>query len=253
MAKQRYVNTKFWSDNFISELNPLDRYLFLYFLTNEHTNICGIYEVPLKTMAFETGIEIDMLKKMIKRLIGKVYYIDGWIYLKNFAKHQAVNESIKKGIEVSKSTVPAQILLKIQDIDQDLHSLGTASPQDPTYLNFNFNTNLNSNSNIKGAEPSSADIPIIIKSFETINPACKKMYGNTTQRKACQFLIDTYSLERVKSVIEETLPRTNKIAFFPSITTPLQLQEKWSALESAINKHKNKSITEKEKSGNVYW
>jgi len=64
MAKQRYINTKFWSDTFISELNPLDRYLFLYFLTNEHTNIAGVYELPLKTIAFETGIELDMLKKM---------------------------------------------------------------------------------------------------------------------------------------------------------------------------------------------
>lgn len=139
MAKQRYVNTKFWSDNFISELNPLDRYLFLYFLTNEHTNICGIYEVPLKTISFETGLELDMLKKMINRLCGKVYYINGWVYLKNFAKHQAVNDSIKKGIEASKKEVPNDILVKIKEID----SLYTPSPQDQTYLNHNINTNSN--------------------------------------------------------------------------------------------------------------
>lgn len=65
MSKNRFINTKFWSDNFIIELNPLDRYLFLYFLTNEHTNIAGIYELPLRTISFETGIEKDMLEKMI--------------------------------------------------------------------------------------------------------------------------------------------------------------------------------------------
>ena len=37
------------------------------------------------------------------------------------------------------------------------------------------------------------------------------------------------------------------------INTPLQLQEKWSALESAINKYKNKAQAEKEKNGEVYW
>lgn len=116
MAKQRYINTKFWSDNFISELNPLDRYLFLYFLTNEHTNICGIYEEPLKTVSFETGIELDMLKKMLKRLVGKIYYIDGWVYIKNFQKHQNPDSpTIKRGIEVEMSKIPNEIKKKIQD------------------------------------------------------------------------------------------------------------------------------------------
>jgi hypothetical protein len=141
MAKQRYINTKFWSDNFISELNPLDRYLFLYFLTNEHTNIAGIYEVPLKTVSFETGIEIDMLKKMIKRLFGKIFYIDGWICIKNFQKHQSINDSIKKGIKISIEAVPSHI---IKEFDR----LCTGCVQAPTYLNLNLNLNSNLNYNI---------------------------------------------------------------------------------------------------------
>ena len=83
------IDTRFWSDNFISDLNPLDRYLFLYFLTNEHTNICGIYEVPLRRIADETGIEKEMLTKMMKRLKGKIEYIDGWVAIRNFAKYQS--------------------------------------------------------------------------------------------------------------------------------------------------------------------
>lgn len=144
MAKQRYINTRFWSDNFIAELNPLDRYLFLYFLTNEHTNICGIYEVPLKTISFETGLELDMLKKMFKRLDGKIFYIDGWVYIKNFAKHQAVNDSISKGIRESKKNIPDTILEKIKKIEQAVPTLYTASPQAVGYLNPNSNLNPNS-------------------------------------------------------------------------------------------------------------
>jgi len=117
MAKQRIINTKFWSDSYIVNLNPLDRYLFLYFLTNEHTNICGIYELPLVTMANETGIEKEMLLKMIKRLKGKVYYFNGWVYLKNFAKHQSNNESVKKGIETAISLIPKEIMEKVQGVD----------------------------------------------------------------------------------------------------------------------------------------
>ena len=247
MAKQRYINTKFWSDNFVSELNPLDRYLFLYFLTNEHTNICGIYEVPLKTISFETGIELDMLKKMFKRLVGKVYYVDGWVYIKNFAKHQAVNDSIIKGIEVAKNTIPEEIINKIKKIDQTPPSLSPDSPQDPTYLNPNLNPNSNIKYNTNIAEINSADIICLLDLFSSMNPAIKRMYGNKTQRKACSGLIETYGLERIKKIITETLPKTNGLQFFPTITTPLQLQDKFITLESAIRKYQSEKLSIKDK------
>lgn len=246
MAKQRYVNTKFWSDNFISELNPLDRYLFLYFLTNEHTNIAGVYELPLKTIAFETGIEIDMLKKMIKRLCSKINYIDGWVCIKNFQKHQSVESlTVKKGIEIEMAKIPLEIRKKIEygyPID--------TSKGDIIYSNVDSNVDINSNTE---EHSSSGDITLLIKSFELINPASKKFYGNKTQRSACQSLIETYSFEKVKYVIENTLPKTNKLSYMPTITTPLQLFEKWSSLEAGIIKLKSKSDIDKTKSGNAYW
>ena len=90
------------------------------------------------------------------------------------------------------------------------------------------------------AETSSAEVPLLIKAFETINPASKRFYGNSTQRKACADLISAYGFERVKNVIEKTLPKTNQIEYMPTITTPLQLYEKWSSLEAGIIKIRNK-------------
>lgn len=101
----------------------------------------------------------------------------------------------------------------------------------------NKNDNNVKNEKKQEAETSSAEIPLLIKSFEKLNPASKKFYGNTTQRKACQFLIDTYGFERVNTVIEKTLPKTNGLQFFPNITTPVQLQDKWANLESAVRKY----------------
>lgn len=113
-------------------------------------------------------------------------------------------------------------------------------------------TNKNDN-NIKNekkeSEPSSEDINILIKSFEGLNPASKKFYGINTQRKACRTLIDTYTLERVKAVVEKTLPKTNGLQFFPTITTPLQLNDKWIALESAIRKYQSDT----KKKTNTYY
>lgn len=124
MAKTRMINTRFWSDAFVVGLNPLDRYLFLYFLTNEHTNICGIYELPLKTMSNETGLERDMLVTMIDRFVGKVHYIDHWVYIRNFGKHQSDNDSVNRGIENARKLIPRHILEKIEQLEQHpVHTL----------------------------------------------------------------------------------------------------------------------------------
>jgi len=111
MSKQRYINTKFWSDAWVRKLNPLDRYLFIYFLTNEHTNISGIYELPLSTMAFETGIDVrDLTESMLPRLVPKVIYYKDWIILPNFLKHQNQGSpKVQRGIMQELSAIPTEI------------------------------------------------------------------------------------------------------------------------------------------------
>lgn len=89
MSKKRYFNTKFWSDGWVvEELNPLDRYVFLYFLLNERTTLSGAYELPLRTAANETGIDREELTRMLNRLYPRVIASDGWIILSNAIKHQ---------------------------------------------------------------------------------------------------------------------------------------------------------------------
>lgn len=112
MAKHRIVNTRFWEDNYIAGLDPTEKLLFLYFLTNPHTDICGIYEIPLKTIAVDSGIDKEMVEKILNRFSkdNKIFYIDGWIIIKNFVKHQAINPSVEKGIERCVSQVPQTIL-----------------------------------------------------------------------------------------------------------------------------------------------
>jgi hypothetical protein len=86
--KQRYINTRLWNDSYVSDIDPLEKLLFVYALTNEHTNISGFYEIPLKIISIETGIEVSMLKKMLPRLREKIVYVNGYIIIRNFIKHQ---------------------------------------------------------------------------------------------------------------------------------------------------------------------
>lgn len=141
MAKQRYIDTRFWHDEFVvEELNPLDRYLFLYLLTNDKTNIAGVYECPMKLIAIETGIDREELPRMFKRFKDKVQYVDGWVIIKNFQKYQSTtNEKIKKGIETEMSRIPDKIREKIS------YDRVSIPYEDQSHLNSNSNTNSNTN------------------------------------------------------------------------------------------------------------
>lgn len=115
------INSKFWSDSFVvDKLNPLDRYLFLYFLTNEKTNLAGVYEIPLRTIANETGLDKEEILRMLERLVGKIEYKDGWVCLVNFVKHQNLNnKSIVKGIENELKEVPKDIISWVDGLRKD--------------------------------------------------------------------------------------------------------------------------------------
>ena len=54
MAKGRLVSTSFWTDSkIVDDFLPEDKYLYLYCLTNPHTNLCGCYEVSVKQIAVQ--------------------------------------------------------------------------------------------------------------------------------------------------------------------------------------------------------
>lgn len=92
------------------------------------------------------------------------------------------------------------------------------------------------------------EIVAIIHHFEVhLNPACKRQYGNKTQRQACVDLLRIHGLEIILHLVEKVIPKTNGMAYMPTITTPLQLFDKYVALESAYRKLKEKSDSKKPK------
>ena len=144
MQKNRYINTRMWRDNIFSNLNPNEKLLFLYLLTNPDTNIAGIYEIPLKQIALDVGLNKENIVKILKRFkeIDKIFYVDGWIFIKNFIKYQKVNPKIETGIEKVKKSIPENIYLKLQEIDSLLKPIYTPR-RSSNYKNKNKNKNKN--------------------------------------------------------------------------------------------------------------
>lgn len=260
----RSVDTRFWKDTWVRKLNALDRYAFLYFLTNTHTTWCGVYELDISMAAFESGIdERDLLNTIIPRLSPKIIYVDNWVYVKNWTKyHLSGNGSMspqqKKGMEDAWKLVPPSIVSKIDALSTEeipytegMGGVSASASASAITITSASAIAITSASAIasEGSEAagsvaylandkvaSGTNVNNVISLFVTVDPKNKTNYKNNTQRDAAAFLITEYGLEEVRGRIA-TLSQTNGKPFFPTITTPLQLKEKWVALDSAVKRY----------------
>ena len=103
MGTQRYIDTSFWDDAWIQELDPSQKFLYLYLLTNPLTNVAGISELTIKRICFDTGFNSDTVKNILNVFeeADKVYSWGNYIILKNAPKHQT---AVKTKDENSKET-----------------------------------------------------------------------------------------------------------------------------------------------------
>jgi len=76
MAIYRQVQTTFWQDEFVLNLTPEEKYFYLFLLTNSKTKQCGIYQLPIQVIVFETGYNQETVEKLLHRFIdyGKIIY-----------------------------------------------------------------------------------------------------------------------------------------------------------------------------------
>lgn len=159
MAKFRYVNTRIWIDDYISNLNSEEKLFFLYLITNSATEICGVYELPIKIMSAEVGIKIDKLEKILDKFEkdDKVFYYKSWVGIKNFIKHQSVNPKVKKGIEIGLLQAPKKLLDSLCIAYDSLS-----------------HSNSNSNSNTNGGDVLKKQMYNYVNVDESGNPLGKK-------------------------------------------------------------------------------
>lgn len=93
----------------------------------------------------------------------------------------------------------------------------------------------------KASQGDAGGIVKVIELFKEVNPAYRKWFANKTQRAASQRLYDAHGIETLAQVLN-LVRKTNGMAYFPTITTPDQLENKWAALEAAMRKKKQELI-----------
>lgn len=93
MGVFRKIHTSYWQDALVLESTPEEKFFYLYLMTNTKTTQCGIYEIPLALIVFETGLEMEQVKSLIDTFIknGRILHNEETqeIMMINWVKHNA--------------------------------------------------------------------------------------------------------------------------------------------------------------------
>lgn len=112
LVTNRIVSPIFWEDQYIEGLTLEQKFLFLYFITNKLTTACGVYQIKLGRIALDTGMkkkDINAVLKVFEK-DNRILYIDGWIAIKNFVKHQPKDKASKEKIEKLRLSLPDSLV-----------------------------------------------------------------------------------------------------------------------------------------------
>lgn len=166
----------------------------------------------------------ELLETPEKRSGNKIYYRLGSIFidkLKTSAKSAQVDEPVQIATQTRAKSAPQPV--------QNLHT----TKETLTKENIQKNT-----------EHSSGTSGVVIDLFKIVNPSYKVLFKRKPQHEASKRLLEREGIEKLTKVVEFLqMRRADK--FCPQIATPIQLEDKWSALEkyamglkSDINKYK---------------
>lgn len=101
-AEFRSVQTRMWrEDDWFQSLDTDARLLFIYLFTNPSASICGLYRLPIRTMAFESGLSVERVKELLDQFsaANKAHYADGVIWVVRMRENQLPGK-ISKFVEV---------------------------------------------------------------------------------------------------------------------------------------------------------
>jgi len=109
MANYRQVHVKIWKDSWFIELEPDEKLLFIYLITNDSASLAGIYELHKRIIVFESGLDKTSVDRILQRFEddGKVYYRDGVIWVVNMRSyHETSSIKVQARIKADLDTIP---------------------------------------------------------------------------------------------------------------------------------------------------
>lgn len=147
MATQRYISTSFWDDEWVQGLDPSEKFVYLYLLTNPLTNIAGVYKITIRRITFDTGYNAETVDRILERFKkdGKAILVGEYMVLPAWPKHQKweKKDTIREGIDAIIRQLPDEIRAELPKLGYQ-YSLGVSYPYGPSYLDsdIDYDSNL---------------------------------------------------------------------------------------------------------------
>ncbi len=205
MNIKRMINTQMWNDpEIVDKFSPEDKYFWLYLLTNPHNDLTGVAKLSIKTMAFELGYSVEVIKILIDRFANEFKKIDyceesGEILVINWYKYNwnsspKVINSIKNKVGNIKNNNFKNYIIELLNELENGHSIDTLSIPYRYLSNTNTNTISNTISN------TNTNIVEIIERKENNNQTYKEIidYLNATTNSCYKPLSKTKALIRAR-------------------------------------------------------
>jgi len=149
MAVYRQLYTSFWQDDFILSLPYIERYFYIYLMTNSKTSICGIYELPRAIAVMETGLPLAKINELLEKFEKKYHRIvcsktTNEIIITNWLKYNGnpspkVQTAIKTGFDSVKDKSLIQYRYGIDTVSKNED---TVSPSDCSMFSDNAIVNV---------------------------------------------------------------------------------------------------------------
>jgi predicted Fe-S protein YdhL (DUF1289 family) len=145
MAAYRKISVTFWNDSFVQGLTPEGKYFYLFLMTNTRTTQCGIYEITMSQMCFETGYNQATVEKLLLffEKSDKIKYSKSTneIALRNWPKYNdsespKVLSCVEKELKQVKNKVLIQYLYSMDTQSQETKEETKAKEEEETKPRF---------------------------------------------------------------------------------------------------------------------
>ena len=239
--KSRAIQTRFWDDEVVADLEPKAKYLFIYLLTCQYINVSGAFQLPDKKIIFETGLSKDQLDSSKSELTkyNKVRFMNGWVFVVNAEKDNNYTNipSNKKTYDNEWDRVPKEVKEYFKGkVD------GSVTGQRPV---------INNKPKIENNKPDvlntvDYNVAQVLKHYQTVYKlkSIRNLTGNTV---AAHRLIDEQGLENTLQAVTDAYT-VKKKPYFPMIMNLIDLDEKFDKLQSQLARDEEENPKPKKES-----
>jgi hypothetical protein len=193
-----------------------------------------------QVFSYDENIDVEAIRRSLAKLqeqgLIQIYEVNGQRYIQhpNWTEYQKIRKdmytpsripSIDKGKEVRNETVTEPVPKSSKAKVSKVKVNKPAAPKAPRAKK------------VLETKTDGGILNQLIEGFKEVNPSYKRIYSNNTQRKALDRLVVEHGLEKVEAMIA-ALPKINSAKFYPTVTTPVQLENKLGQIIAAAAKQR---------------